>query len=230
MKKFLLFFSLSGIIILLTVCKHTPDLSLDPPFPVLPPIEDSSCSPTTVYFQNSVLPVVNSGCAKSGCHDEATHKSGLTLTNYSQIMDLVSPSSPQDSKLYKVLFSNNEVKRMPPEAPLPDNQKSIIYYWIKQGAQNNSCECSGFDTLNVTYSTSIKPIIDNWCVNCHGGSSPSNSMPLETKDEVIGVANGGRLMGALHHETGFYPMPNGFMLSNCSIGKFQVWVDNPAKP
>ena len=182
-----------------------------------------------MYFRNSVLPVIISGCAKTGCHDETSHKANHVLDNYAGIISMVRPFDPQGSKLYSVLFSNPE-KRMPPGTPFTMDQKSIIYWWIAQGAYNNKCDSAGCDSTDVTYTRSIYPITQAWCVGCHGGSKPANGISLETYDEVVACANSNRLMGALRHESGFYSMPKGGeMLSPCEINLFQKWI-NIGKP
>jgi hypothetical protein len=214
---------------LVAACHHNADLSIPPPKPPDPGPE-FKCSHDTVYFQNTVLPVILSGCAKSGCHDEATHQSGHVLENYTEISKLVVPFNPQNSQLYTILFSNSSSERMPPDNPFSIDQKSIVYWWIAQGAYNNHCDSAGCDSTNVTYTNSIAPIIQAWCLGCHSGSNPANGLSLETYDQVVACANSGRLMGAILQESGYYPMPKGGnKLSQCEINLFQKWI-NTGKP
>lgn len=209
-------------------CHHTADLTVAPPKPP-PPGPEFKCSHDSIYFSNTVLPVILSGCAKTGCHDQSKHRANHILDNYTGIMELVAPFDPQGSKLYTVLFSNPE-KRMPPSTPFTMDQKSIIYWWIAQGAHNNRCDSAGCDSTNVTYTISIAPITQAWCTGCHGGSKPANGMSLETYDDVVACANSGRLMGAIRHEPGYSGMPQGGeMLSQCEINLFQKWI-NTGKP
>ena len=112
-------------------CHHNADLTIEPPKPA-PPGPEFKCSHDTIYFRNSVYPVVLSECGKSGCHDQTSSKGDKVLDNYTDIYRLIIPFDPQSSKLYKVLFSNSQ-GRMPPNSPLSTEQKSIIYWWIKQG-------------------------------------------------------------------------------------------------
>jgi hypothetical protein len=139
-------------------------------------------------------------------------------------MELVNPFDPAGSKLYKVLFSNPQ-SRMPPNRPLTDDQKSIIYYWIKEGAFNNACMGFGCDTTNVTYTTTLEPILQGLCTGCHSGSNPSGGISLTTYDQTVAVANGGRLIGALRHDNGYYAMPpNGLALTSCQVREFELWI------
>ena len=214
--------------VILLSCHHKADLSIAPPKP-LPPGPEFKCSHDTIYFRNTVLPVILSGCAKTGCHDETSHKSNHILDNYAGIISLVKPFDPQNSKLYTVLFSGSQ-ERMPRGTPFTIDQKSIIYWWIAQGAYNNKCDSAGCDSTIVTYTATIAPICAAWCTGCHGGSNPANGLSLESYDQVVACANSSRLMGALRHDNGFYPMPKGGeMLSPCEINLFQKWI-NIGKP
>ena len=103
---------LAIILVMISACYHNADLSIAPPKPA-PPGSEFKCSHDTIYFQNSVMPVILNGCAKTGCHDEASHKADHVLDNYAGIYSLVTPFDPPSSKLYIVLFSNSE-GRMPP--------------------------------------------------------------------------------------------------------------------
>ncbi|MEI6434847.1 MAG: c-type cytochrome domain-containing protein [Bacteroidota bacterium] len=205
-------------------CHHDADLSVEPPKPP-PPGPEFKCSHDTIYFYNSVLPVILSGCAKTGCHDQASRKGDHVLDNYNDISRLVRPFDPQSSKLYVLLFSNSE-GRMPPKDPFSLDKKSIIYWWIKQGGYNNRCDSTGCDSVNVTYTLTINPILQGWCVGCHGGSNPANGLSLETYNEAVSCANSGRLMGAIRQEASFYAMPKGGeKLSPCEIALFQKWIN-----
>jgi len=214
---------LSMLILFLSSCHHDADLSVEPPKPP-PPGSEFKCSHDTIYFYNSVLPVILSGCAKTGCHDASSQQGDHALDSYANISQLVQPFDPQSSKLYAVLFSNSE-GRMPPDAPFSLEQKSIIYWWIKQGGFNNRCDSIGCDSVNVTYALSISPIVQAWCVGCHGGSNPSNGLRLENYGEVVACAQSNRLMGSLRQEAGFFPMPKGGQLSPCEVALFQKWIN-----
>jgi hypothetical protein len=193
----------------------------------------SSCDPDTVYFQNTVLPLIATGCAVSGCHDATTRKHGVQLTDYTSIMQTggVYAGNPNGSKLYTILSSGGGDKDdniMPPypRAPFTTTQKNIVKNWILQGAKNNFCD-SGCDTTNVTFSGSVFPMIESYCLNCHNGSSPGGGIYLRNYNELVAVANNGKLMGSIRHDQGYSPMPkNGNKLSDCQISTFNIWIKN----
>ncbi|MBK6635098.1 MAG: hypothetical protein IPG38_13010 [Chitinophagaceae bacterium] len=105
----------AGILVLIMSCKH------DIPVPEINvPVSGGTqtCSTDTVYFQNKVLPLLNSGCAMSGCHDAITHKEGVNLTTYAKILSTggVQPGNPAGSELYKVLNETGGDRMPPPPA------------------------------------------------------------------------------------------------------------------
>lgn len=187
-----------------------------------------NCSPDTIYFQQSVLPLITSNCAMSGCHDSISHKEGVILTDYIHISQEVKVSSPSSSDLYKCLNETGD-ERMPP-APTTEfslAQKSLVLNWIKQGAKNNSCSNTATcDTINVTFSASVLPVLKTYCVGCHSAASPSAGIDLSTYSAVkVYVANG-RLMGSITHATGYKAMPSSTSkLGACEINQIKAWVN-----
>ncbi|MFP4469223.1 MAG: c-type cytochrome domain-containing protein [Bacteroidales bacterium] len=189
------------------------------------------CDPDTVYFQNTILPLLQSSCGVIGCHDPGTASDGVILTNYQDIISTaeVVPGDPSESELYEVLVENDPDKRMPPPPrnPLTAGQITSVYKWIAQGAKNNYCDDINCDTLNVTFSETVFPIIQNRCLGCHSGGSPSGGINLENHANIAAVASSGALMGAIRHEPGYSPMPqNGAKLSDCNIAQIQKWIDD----
>jgi hypothetical protein len=215
-------------------CKHSPgilpvttsDTTHNPP-PPPPPDTGKKCSPDTIYFQNEVLPLIVSTCAKSGCHDQITHKEGITLTDWSSIVGTggVDAGNAAGSRLYQSIAGGGDDRMPPPPAnPLTSAQINDIAKWINQGARNNKCDSTGCDTVNVTYTKTIQPIVQIFCLGCHSGSSPANGLSLSGYDAVK-TAAGGRLMGAIRHQNGYFSMPPGGSLTACQISEFQIWIN-----
>ncbi|MBK9291730.1 MAG: hypothetical protein IPM52_08910 [Bacteroidetes bacterium] len=219
-------FSLLLFLVLFS-CKHDPVLPDDGQNP--PP--SSVCDPDTVYFKNEILPLLNSGCAVSGCHNAASAQDGVILTDYSNIIRTgkVKAGNPGDSKLYKVLIDSDPDDRMPPppRAPFTAEQISKIRKWIEQGAKNNSCESNNCDTLNVTFSAHIQPIMQNNCTGCHSGSQPQGGILLTDHTTISAAAATGRLLGSIMHSPGYAAMPQGApKLDNCKITQIRKWIEN----
>lgn len=178
-----------------------------------------------VCFESDVLPIFQSSCAKSGCHDVASHKEGYVLDSYKHIMqgEGIVPGKPFESEIFQKIYSGE----MPPRGntPLTDAQLKTIGRWIKQGAQNTT-NCGGCDTSQYTYGATISVIMQTNCTGCHSGTNPSGGINLSTYSGVQTVALNGRLVGAVTHAPGYSPMPKGAaMLSDCNITQIEKWVN-----
>lgn len=223
-KLVFLFMACSILFVAVNSCKH------EIPFPigVDTPVDGGTqtCSTDTVYFQNKVLPLLNSSCAMSGCHDAISHKDGVNLTTYSNILATggVRPGNPAGSKLYKVLNeTGGDRMPPPPAAAFTQAQKDIIYKWILQGAKNNACnDC---DTTVFTYSGAVAPLMNTYCKGCHNPASLGGGIDVSTYASVKSIALDGRLLGSITHAAGFKAMPQGSSkFSDCKIKQVQKWI------
>jgi hypothetical protein len=85
------------------------------------------------------------------------------------------------------------------------------------------------DTSNVTYSTTVAPIMANTCNGCHGGNFPQAGIRTDTYANLKIIADNGRLWGAINHENGFSPMPqNQPKMNDCNLAKIRKWLDEGA--
>jgi len=84
------------------------------------------------------------------------------------------------------------------------------------------------DTLNVTFSGSITPILMNKCMACHSNNTAASfggNIRLEDYADVKARADDQRLYGSIAHEQGYSPMPQGSpRLSDCNIATFRIWI------
>jgi hypothetical protein len=225
-------FAFSLVALIVSSCKH------EVPVPVVEDDDDGNggggggnsnlpCDSDSVYFSMQILPILQSNCGMSGCHDAGTASDGVVLTSYASVMNsgIVTPFNISNSDLYEVLVETDPDKRMPPNGPLPANQIQLIQAWIQQGALNKFCD-GGCDTLNVTYSGTIRPLLQTKCQGCHQGSSGGGGVDLSTYTGVASAVFSGRLMGSVEHLSGFSPMPkNGAKLPDCDLAKLRIWVN-----
>jgi uncharacterized membrane protein len=208
-------------------CKH------DPITPLITddlPDTTQGCDPSTVYFVNDVLPIFNSNCALSGCHNAASAQDGVVLDTYANIMNTgdVRPGDPGGSDVYKAITEDDIDKRMPPvyANQLTQDQINTIYNWIAQGAKNNACvETSPCDTLSVSFANDIQPMLTTYCLGCHSGSFPSGGISLSGHSNVLVHATNGSLLGSVSHLAGFSPMPIAqAKLNDCNIALIRNWI------
>ncbi len=88
-----------------------------------------------ISFKLDVLPVFQTGCAISGCHNAATSKGDRVYDSYQNIMRDIDPGNPDNSKAYKILF--DPFQPMPPQTPILEEDRIKIRLWILQGANDN---------------------------------------------------------------------------------------------
>lgn len=79
-----------------------------------------------------------------------------------------------------------------------------------------------------TYASCISPLFSsNNCLSCHGSVNPAANIDLTTYEGVKAVAENGRLVGALEHNSGFSPMPpSGVKINTEDIDKIKKWIEN----
>ena len=87
-----------------------------------------------VSFAKDILPIMNSSCNYSGCHNSKNY-SNFPLESYSDVINYgqVIAFKPVGSNLYDVL-TNGYMPRG--DTLLPERRKQI-YDWIANGALNN---------------------------------------------------------------------------------------------
>lgn len=222
-----------GAFAYLESCKHEPDDDVTPGGTTEPTDVTSSdtCSLDTVYFVNDILPIIQSNCAQSGCHDAASRQDGVQLTDYDNIVNTgkIKPGRAADSDLYEVLVETDPDKVMPPPpASLTPEQKNAIRIWINQGAKNNKC-ANKCDTSNVTFSVNVWPILESTCRGCHAGSGASGGVKITNYTEVKTLVDNGYLENVLSRKGPRKPMPPGGALEKCANDQIRIWIADGAK-
>jgi len=188
-----------------------------------PSTSAANCSPDTVYFQQTILPLITSNCAMSGCHDAISHKEGVILTDYAHIRAYSSTTNPAGSSLYRSVVNGY----MPPKAPWLSTQLATLLKWMQQGAKNNSCVASSVncDSTAVSFNATVMPILKTNCTGCHSGTSPSAGIDLNSYATVKVQAANSSLVGSITHTLGYIPMPSRTVsLSACEISQIKAWV------
>ncbi len=224
------------ILLILTIalfsCKHEPiivppvveDIIIVPEEP-----QDSICDSTIIYFQNDVLPILQSSCATTGCHSVASQQEGVILNSFSNIIQTggVVANNATNSELYQVLnASGNDL--MPPASSgivLSLIQKNLIKDWINQGANNTKCDLLNCDTTKYELAANIKPLLDASCVSCHSSTNSSGGVSLDTYTSIKVSVDNGKLLASIKHETTASAMPQGASKWDaCKITIVEKWI------
>lgn len=152
---------------------------------------------------------------------------GSTLPLYASLMN---SGITEDGDLWEAINEDDPENIMPrpPRTPLTADQIALIGQWFQQGAQNNVCEYAVCDTLNVTYTGTIRPAIQARCQGCHSGSTPQGGLDFTSWSVLNAVAQDGRLGGAIQHLSGYTPMPsNSPALPDCRSRQFLIRIGAP---
>jgi len=85
-------------------------------------------------------------------------------------------------------------------------------------ALGNSCDT----TSSITYSKQLTNIFSGYCTSCHSSSNPTYNIILDT---YTGAKNAiPRLLGSVKHTSGYYAMPPGTQIDQCSIREIEIWI------
>ena len=179
-----------------------------------------------ICFERDILPIFNSKCAMSGCHDAGTAAEGYDLSNYKKIIsDGIVKGKPNSSELYEVVADNE----MPPKGytKLSDAEKQMLYDWIADGAKNGINCAVKCDSAVSGFTAVIQPMMTKYCVGCHAYPNASAQVELSGYIGVKNAINQG-LLKSLDH-SGYYPMPKGgAKLSDCEINQVRNWIQRGA--
>jgi hypothetical protein len=88
---------------------------------------------------------------------------------------------------------------------------------------------TGCNTENLSYQANIVPILERNCYVCHSVAANTAGITLEGHAKLLEQVTNGQLLGAIRHEPGFTPMPQGASkLISCDIMKIETWIANGA--
>ena len=179
-----------------------------------------------ICFERDILPIFNSKCAMSGCHDAGTSAEGYTLDNYKNIVsDGIVAGKPNKSEVYESIADGE----MPPKGytKLSDAEKQMLYDWIADGAKNGINCAVKCDSAVSGFTAVIQPMMTKYCVGCHAYPNASAQVELSGYIGVKNAINQG-LLKSLDH-SGNYPMPKGgAKLSDCEINQVRNWIQRGA--
>ncbi len=106
---------------------------------------------------------------------------------------------------------------------------SSCYYDSKEflyPTLNSACT----DTISpVVFEGAIFKILNENCTSCHSGALPKGNILLDTYANVKVQVDNGQLLGSILHTgeyTGTKAMPQGYILSDCSIQSIKIWIGN----
>lgn len=117
---------------------------------------------------------------------------------------------------------------------------SLLFGFVIVGISINSCyydkadklyPSTTCDTAKMNFTSNIKPIITNNCLNqgCHTTANPSASIILDNYSGTKATIAGDKLINALKYVTGGSKnMPPAGKISDCDISKVEAWIKRAA--
>jgi len=88
-------------------------------------------------------------------------------------------------------------------------------------------EIAECDSLNVTYTGNILPILENNCLSCHANSVSADKgggLSLEGYTNVADLSDA--ILASVNHVSGAKEMPkDAAKLNDCLIRQFGIWVE-----
>lgn len=95
---------------------------------------DTANIPEICY--KDVETIVGAKCSLENCHDG--NSEAIRLTSYDDILKVVNPYDADKSPMYKAITSVRGENQMPPDQPLAEESRTIIRFWIEQGAKDST--------------------------------------------------------------------------------------------
>jgi hypothetical protein len=107
---------------------------------------------------------------------------------------------------------------------------SACYYDNEEHLYPDPTDPTSCDTTNVTYSSTVVPILNTHCYGCHNPGSPFGAgIVLNTYTDLMVYVENGRFWGSISHDPGYSPMPKGgAKLSACNLLKIKKWIEDGA--
>ncbi len=85
------------------------------------------------------------------------------------------------------------------------------------------------NTTNITYSMDIVAVLQSNCYVCHSQAANQGGITLEGYNNLKSYVDNGRFLGAIKHDAGYSPMPQGApQLPDCQIAQIEQWISDGA--
>lgn len=82
----------------------------------------------------------------------------------------------------------------------------------------------------VSLQQDVFPILNTNCYSCHSAGVATAGINLENYNSLLGIADSGKLVGTLKHQSGYASMPpGGNKLNDCDILVIETWITEGAK-
>ena len=173
-----------------------------------------------VTYEADVKPILNQLCV--ACHNATLHEDGVDLSSYSlakaEIDDII--ESMQEDE--------DEDDLMPPSGRVDNSIIETLISWkidgLIQGQATPDYPDLGSSDGNYTYTADIMAIIDQYCILCHGETSPSGGYDISTYQRTVDQM--GIFLARIDRQSGQAGvMPPAGRMDEAIIQMIKDWVD-----
>lgn len=81
------------------------------------------------------------------------------------------------------------------------------------------------DTTNITYTSTIVPILSSNCYSCHSDANAAFGGGVHLQQIADVITNSSKIIPSVKR-TGTFPMPPAGKLNSCSITQLEIWIRN----
>jgi hypothetical protein len=130
---------------------------------------------------------------------------------------------------HRIPVKNNQVRKVLPALVCIVAWVAFLLPSCKYDVEEELYPPKVCDTVNVSYSQTIAPIIAQQCAACHAAPFPISGIFLDNYEGLKEMVDANRLIGALRRLPGYSSMPQDApALPECDILTFEAWVANGA--
>ena len=198
-----------------------------------------------VDFAREIQPLIESACLR--CHNEHEAEGELRLNSLAGATSeelgspAIVPGKPDESSFYqRLLLPADDPQAMPPGGPpLAESQIKAVHDWIAEGA-SWPAEAKLETQPRISFTDHVQPILEMYCVSCHGGDHVEGDVDLTTLKSALG--HEGLLAPFLPDESSLYtsvaaaaddpllmpPAEQGGPLAKDSVEMLRLWITQGA--
>lgn len=172
-------------------------------------IPQTPCDTNNFTYNGAIKPILQSQCIS--CHSKPTPQANIDLTDDAM-------NEKIKSKILCSVTKGSGCAVMPPAGMLNACQTTQIRKWA---GNITSIPC---DTTTVTYTGSVKPLLQYRCISCHNTTYPLGGIDL-TNDTLVKLMRG-KIVCSVNREAGCSAMPPVTPLTACEKTIIKKWISS----
>ena len=197
-----------------------------------------------VSFVQEVLPILEERCFPCHGPEAKRAKGGLRITGRDSLLagglsgPALSLEDLGESLLLAVIRYEEVGLEMPPDAPLPEEERLVLERWVLAGAPWGAAAATPEELENAHFfEQSIRPLLAEHCFECHGpdNTAPKGELRMTGRDALLagglrgsaitpGDPGESLLIHAVRYSDSLLKMPPRDRLSPEEVELLEEWV------